>query len=333
MSLPARTGSTAGRVLGWLGWALVALLVVPAALLTIVRLAGGDSSLVARVVSFAPFAIPLYAVALAVIAAIGLRRRSWRVGLVAVPLVIGLALHLAWIAPLYVGTTPPAARGAKPLVVMNANMYFGKGDATTLVEAVRRHRVGLLVVEELTPELLERLQATGLLALLPHSAGEAGAEGHGTMVFSSAPITDVHPVPTSLDSWSMTVDGLHVLAVHPAFAAPRDTWPADQATVLRTVRAEHPDLLVGDLNATLDHAAVRSLEAAGLSDGAAQANAGWDPTWPANGLFAIAGLRPPPLVEIDHVMVGPRLVVRSFEDVGVRGTDHRAVVATVVRRG
>lgn len=329
MAPPARARSTAVLVVVWLVGGLLA---VPAMLLTTLRLAAGNQPLLAQVGSFAPFAIPLYAGALAVVGATWLRRRTWPAAVAVVALLAGLGLHLGWMAPLYVGTTPAAAAGATPLVVMNANMYLGRGDATTLVDAVRRHRVGLLVVEEVTPELLVRLEAAGLPDLLPHAAGETGPEGHGTMIFATTPITDVHPVPTQLDSWSLTVDGLHVLAVHPAFGAPAATWTQDQATVLRAVRAQHPDVLVGDLNATRDNSAFRSLEDAGLADGAAQANAGWDPTWPANGRFDIAGLRPPPLVEIDHVMVGRRLVVRSFEDLGVQGTDHRAVVATVVRR-
>jgi endonuclease/exonuclease/phosphatase family metal-dependent hydrolase len=322
------------RVLGIAVRVLVGVIAAPALLLTVTRFVAGSHHVLVRIVSFTPFAIPLYAAALVLLAGWllrGPRPRAWIA--LGVVLLAGLGLHLAWMAPLYLGSVPTAAPGTAPLVVMNANMDLGQGDATTLVEAVRRGRVGLLAVEEITPELKARLDAAGLQQLLPYSAGAVGQLGHGTMVFARDPITDVHPLATWLDSWSMQVGDLRVLAVHPAFSYPHDTtWARDQRTILSAVRTEHPDLVVGDMNATLDHAAIRALEGAGLADGAAQANAGWDPTWPANGLFAVAGLRLPPVVEIDHVMVGRRLGVRSFRDVMVQDTDHRAVVATVVHR-
>lgn len=314
--------------------ALAGLAGAPALLLTALRLTAGNNPVLAKMVAFAPYAIALYAVAATLLCATWLAagRRSWVAATTTLLLLGGAGLHLAWIAPLYVGTTPRAAPGSTPLVVMNANMDLGRGDATDVVDAVRRHGVALLVLEEVTPALLARLDAAGLPGVLPHAAGQPRDGGNGTMAFSTMPITDVHRIATGLDSWSMSVAGLRVLAVHPAFAWPTDTWPSDQATVLRAVRTLHPDLLVGDLNATLDHAAVRSLEHAGLADGAVQANAGWTPTWPANGLVDVAGVGLPPLVQIDHIMVGSRLGVRTFHAVAVRTSDHRGVIATVIRR-
>ena len=40
----------------------------------------------------------------------------------------------------------------------------------------------------------------------------------------------------------------------------------------------------------------------------------------------------PSLVQIDHVLVGPRMAAIDVHTVDLPGSDHRAVVATVARR-
>ena len=87
-----------------------------------------------------------------------------------------------------------------------------------------------------------------------------------------------------------------------------------------------PDLVVGDFNATADHAPMRALADAGYRDVGELANQGWQPTWPTRGVFDLLGL---PLAQIDHVLVGDRLAALDLGTVAVPGSDHRAVVATV----
>ncbi len=72
--------------------------------------------------------------------------------------------------------------------------------------------------------------------------------------------------------------------------------------------AEHdPDLVVGDFNATADHEPMRSLADAGYRDVGELANEGWQPTWPSGDAVELLGVSVPSLVQIDHVLVGPRL--------------------------
>ena len=70
--------------------------------------------------------------------------------------------------------------------------------------------------------------------------------------------------------------------------------------------AEEPgaDLVVGDLNATPDHAPMRAWRDAGYRDSLELVNAGWSPTWPSNGITPAPGVHPPTLIQIDHVLVG-----------------------------
>lgn len=81
--------------------------------------------------------------------------------------------------------------------------------------------------------------------------------------------------------------------------------------------------LLGDFNATLDHAELRRLLDTGYRDAAEVAGEGLSLTWPAG--------RPrlPPLVAIDHLLVDERLAVRRVRVIDVPGTDHRAVFASL----
>jgi hypothetical protein len=59
------------------------------------------------------------------------------------------------------------------------------------------------------------------------------------------------------------------------------------------------------------------------------ANDGWQPTWPAYGVIDVAGVELPRVVQIDHVLVGPRLAAIESRTLAIPGTDHRALVAEV----
>ena len=75
------------------------------------------------------------------------------------------------------------------------------------------------------------------------------------------------------------------------------------------------------------HAPLRRLVDDGYRDAVEESNSGWQPTWPANGLFV--GL-PGPLVQIDHVLTGPGLRAASARTLPVDGTDHRALLVEVL---
>jgi endonuclease/exonuclease/phosphatase (EEP) superfamily protein YafD len=109
-------------------------------------------------------------------------------------------------------------------------------------------------------------------------------------------------------------------------------WRADQGVVRHAARAaDGPTMVVGDLNATPDHVPMRVLAALGYDDGASQANAGWQPTWPVARRLPLLDLAVPALVAIDHVLVRDGLRVASIESVRVSGSDHRALLAVVTR--
>jgi endonuclease/exonuclease/phosphatase (EEP) superfamily protein YafD len=85
-------------------------------------------------------------------------------------------------------------------------------------------------------------------------------------------------------------------------------------------------VLLGDFNATLDHAPMRALLAAGLVDAHAELGRGWAPTWPVNG-------RLPPLIQLDHILHGRGLAAVSAGEHTIAGTDHRVVYAELAFLG
>src|SRR5262249_6004448 len=157
-------------------------------------------------------------------------------------------------------------------------------------------RTDLLVVQEVTPALLADMDRAGLGELLPYRAGSPGVAAGGTMAFARVALDDPVSISTSFGGWAFTIGDLRGLAVHPTYAVDAAGWAADHAAVATAVTTERPDLLVGDFNATMDHAPMRALEDRGYRDAAELANSGWEPTWPAEGRFDRVGLA---LAQID----------------------------------
>jgi len=315
------------------GAALVAALLAALALaLTLARLSGGGSTPVAILQAAAPLAVPAYAAALAVLGGLLLRPARTRPGrrplaVVAAVTLALLGLHLSWLAPRFTDDAPRPAAGAPSLRVMTVNLEYGQGSTADVVRHARDLGVDLLVVQEATPAAQAGLERAGIDDLLPHRSGQAAPGPRGTLVYSTAPLTAVEPLPTGLRSYALTTAGLRVLGVHPAYPL-SGRWAEEQQVVVDAVRAERPDLVVGDLNATLDHPSLRRLADLGLRDAAELSGAGLQPTWPTTGYL---GLPVPPSFAIDHVLVGEGLTVRSTRTLPVPGSDHRALVAEVAR--
>jgi endonuclease/exonuclease/phosphatase family metal-dependent hydrolase len=232
------------------------------------------------------------------------------------------------VAPLVLGSAPPAAENATTLTVMSSNLRLGHGSTADVVDAVAAHDVDLLVLQEVTPKALAGLEADGIEAVLPHRTGQALSGAHGTMAFSRTPITDGERVPAETDSWAFSTAGLRVIAVHPPYPLSVG-WATEQDALREAVERRAPDLVVGDFNAGLDHAPFRAILDAGLRDAAELTNAGWQPTWPTRGF---EGIPIPASVAIDHVLVGERLTALTTTTVAVGRSDHLALVAEVAER-
>lgn len=251
-------------------------------------------------------------------------QRGWVTG-GAVLALAGLVLHLGLLAPSYLGAH---AEGEPNLTVMTLNLHLGRADAGEAVELARSREVDVLVLEEVTPGERDRLRSAGLDTLLPNVAGEPSAGAAGTMVFSSYGLTDAQRLPVRNGAWQVRVQAtkpFELFAVHTSqpLNYPAE-WDKDWRAIQRAVReTDGPRLVAGDFNATLDHEPVRDLLGDGFSDAAREANAGWQPTWP--------DLPGQSLITIDHLLFTKGFGAVATQTAAVSGTDHRAVVAELVR--
>lgn len=302
---------------------LAVLLLLGVGTVMLLRLLGIERDVLAYVVSLVPWLLPVTAAAL-VLALVS--RTRWTIATASVLLVV----QAWWLLPLLTSQTP---RGDRPLVIASSNIRFGDGSADELVALVRDHDVDVLVVLELTPEAMRRLERAGLDTLLPQRFAEPAPGVQGTGIWSRLPLSATGEEPgffsRTLRAY-VTVDpgsgtGVNLIAAHPVAPGVEDNsvWRDEHARLLDIVESG-PDAtaLVGDLNATRDHAVVRRYEAQGYIDAADQAGAGFVPTFPV-------GRSIPPVVAIDHVLMrSTTYIADTFEAVDITDTDHRAIVAT-----
>jgi endonuclease/exonuclease/phosphatase family metal-dependent hydrolase len=305
----------------WPGLVLI-VVVVP----TLVRLIGDHGRVpLVGLAALAPYSAALVVAALALL--VWLRR--WRLVVLAA---LAAAVNLVWLAPLWTADPPPSA--GSPLTVMTANLALGEADPAALVNAVRTHRVDVLAVEELTDAEVGRLRRAGLEETLGYHqlSPQPGASGSG--LWSRRPLSRL----ASWDSFfampaaSVEVGGrwvvLHVVHAFPTLLSGSQGFRSDYAVLTRRVGnldPASPAVILGDFNASLDHAELRTLMGDRFRDAPEIAGAGLLRTWsPSRHL--------PPLLHLDHVLVDRHFGVRDVTVVDIPGSDHRAVVAELVLR-
>jgi endonuclease/exonuclease/phosphatase family metal-dependent hydrolase len=289
---------------------------VAVAALAIVRATGLDSGTVfALVVVGVPYAAVVTVVVGVVLA---VARARWSSAIA----VLLLVLQVVWLAPRFVDDGVEVPVGAARLRVATINAHVGGVDARALVDLVRDQRVDVLAVEELPPEAIPALDDAGLRELLPHR--ELRPQDDSSL-YSRLPFTTSGPLAAAT-TWPQTtgtiaVDGraVEVVAVHTYYpAGDAELWTRD-LTALKATAGEN-SVVLGDFNATLDHAPMRELLSAGLVDSHAELGSGWAPTWPADGVL-------PPVVQLDHVLHGHGLAAVSTSEHTLPGSDHRLVFA------
>jgi endonuclease/exonuclease/phosphatase (EEP) superfamily protein YafD len=226
-----------------------------------------------------------------------------------------------------------AGAGSGPhLRVLTVNMRVGGADPAAVVDLVRRHEVDLLALQEYTPEARDALESAGLGRLLPQAARYPRPGVIGSALYARVPLRDdglrVHRASNFGQARAvLAAPGAAPVAVesaHPCAPAGRYAdacWAADQADQ-PTAGDGKPRLLLGDFNATLDHAPLRALVATGYRDAADATGEGLTPTWPYDKVF--------PRITIDHVLCGHGIGVTGYAVYPVPNTDHRAVFADLV---
>ncbi|MFJ6517629.1 endonuclease/exonuclease/phosphatase family protein [Streptomyces filamentosus] len=304
-----------------LAWAAGLLLVVPAAVAGCRALGTDGVTPFPQLLSFLPW--------LTVPAGLGL-------------LLAGAARHrvLAFLAATVLTATAWASLPYTPLLavthgaplarirVVAANVEFGQATGS-LIALARRERPQLLYVSECDPACGRALTAA-LSGLLPHRVSVDAEGSAGSVLLSAFPLRDRSVVPSTMGMPGATADiagrAVRLQLAHPMPPLPGQVrlWRDELGRLRDAVAARPPDevpLVAGDFNASQDHAAFRSVVAAGpLLDAARTTDSSRAPTWPMEGPL-------PPYVQIDHVLTGPDLTATAVRFPPLPGSDHRAVLA------
>lgn len=236
----------------------------------------------------------------------------------------------------------PAQASATTLRVMTCNVYKGRADPERIVELVRSEGVQVLALQETTRDFVSELERTGLGELLPYSSRASSDGVYGNGIWSALPISDaqsdaVGSSASAMPSGTVTLGAddsgagarICLVSVHTCAPVPGywDLWKRsveeigsvrDRAAVDTATRY----VLMGDFNATYDHAPFREMLGGTLRDAAREVGR-LTLTWPADRGPV------PALSGIDHVVMGPGVGAQDIEVAPVAGTDHRALLATL----
>ncbi|HWA53384.1 MAG TPA: endonuclease/exonuclease/phosphatase family protein [Solirubrobacterales bacterium] len=316
MSGPARAG--AARY--WWLWVPV----LPLAAWALIRTCGWErGSAMVAILAFTPYA----AVAALLTAGVALALRNWVAAAVAT---LATAAFLAAVLPRAIGSETTAPEGRRTLTVLSANIHHGTADPAALVDLVRRLHPQLLSIQELTPSFAAALRTDGIGRLLPYGIVATRPDWGGRGVYSTLPLRPLSRVTvstTDLPRLGVALPGggtIRLIDVHPhtPVSGPEARWRVALER-LPSAGSGAPWLLVGDFNATLDHAALRAVIERGYRDAGEASGEGLEATWPANRSY-------PPLITIDHVLADRRLGIADYGVADLPGSDHRAIHATIV---
>jgi endonuclease/exonuclease/phosphatase (EEP) superfamily protein YafD len=216
------------------------------------------------------------------------------------------------------------------LRVMSVDGAQGAASAKDIVQTARTYSVDIVVVTELTSELAHQLTVAGLNSLAPARWVSVPTSGsNGTGVWSGQPIDGLKPITElsrpgvdgAIEAGSSKL-GITVVQLNGEPLHRAASWHSDLSKLAKRPATTKPGLIVGDLNATPWTPAFRTLTKADWRDAADVVGQGLRPTWPS--------WSPLPIAPLDHVMVSSGLGVTSAETTNIAGSDHRALIVTLV---
>ncbi len=245
--------------------------------------------------------------------------------------VVGLA-GLASVAGRLRRRAAPATPVGEALTVLAANVLVGRADAGALAALIVRERPDIVVLPEAGPDfrdkLVPMLGETGYRSWTSTAPGTS--DGRGVTVLASERAGDVAVVADQemrlrhLEVSGGLLGGRRLFAVHTSAPVHRRliaAWCREMEAIRGWTHGPVAPLVVGDLNATLDHSRLRAA-LGGCRSAADGTGRGLVATFPAATPRWFG-------IQIDHVLVPRDAVTGRFEVHDLPGTDHRAVLATV----
>lgn len=230
------------------------------------------------------------------------------------------------------------------VTVMTLNGRYGRADASSIVHAVEQNHVDVLCMQEVTEDLVKRLDQDGLTARLPYSQlGESGENDNGgfNAIWTRQAPVESHPASLPIASSNVPTATIFVGNQPVLFASAHpmspgrggQAWQQSLSSLGAFGRLNNPllanrtqvtsQVVMGDLNSNLHHTALRDVLKAGLTDSGYQLHKGMNLSFPASWpLF-------PALIEIDHVLYAGGIHATSLKTVATPHTDHKALIGTL----
>jgi hypothetical protein len=214
------------------------------------------------------------------------------------------------------------------LRVMSVDGARGRASAEDITRTTRIYAVDIVVVTELTSELAHELTVAGLSKLAPARWVNVPGDGHGTGLWARPEVNDLTPIDglsrPGVDGAIVAGPGSIAMSVVHLAGEPLNPGPAWRSDLARLAERERPGLsfIVGDLNAGPWQPAFRKLTSSTWRDASNVVGQGLRPTWPT--------WSPLPIAPVDHLLVGPGLGVADADTTTIGGSNHRALIVTLI---
>ncbi|HYH32768.1 MAG TPA: endonuclease/exonuclease/phosphatase family protein [Pseudonocardia sp.] len=227
---------------------------------------------------------------------------------------------------------PAAAPGADDVTVLSANVLHGRADTGALAALVAGERPDFVVLPEgggdFRDKLMPLLDGLGYRSWV--ASGGAARDGDDVVLLAGEHAGEVRVRPATgmrlphLEASGGLLGARTLHAVHttaPMSGRGTAWWHDELALIARWCAGPVAPLVVGDLNATLDHPALTA--ALGACRSAVEdTGRGLVGTFPAGAPRWLG-------IQIDHVLVPADAATTRFEVLDLAGSDHRAVLARV----
>lgn len=305
--------------------ALIAWLCVTASgLLMLTQAAGWDGN--GRMASLQ--ALTPYVIA-ALIPVCGLAMWLERDRLAATTATIGLSGLLLAVPFAFPPSQAKPADDAVGLHAASINLLFRNQQVDEVADDLIERDLDVIVFIEYTLDHEAVMEAHPLAERFPYRIDFNDPKARGIAMWSRYPFVNPERRGTTSFGINVNIEGpdgeIRVMGVHP----PTPVWNFDQwrdSLELigdRALNNGPPTLIIGDLNASYWNPVFRRLLNRGFIDAHLAVGNRLGRSWPTDEFG-------PPLVQIDHALLGEGLVATSIVDFDVPGSDHRGFVVTVV---
>lgn len=219
--------------------------------------------------------------------------------------------------------------------VMTCNVYKGAADPQAIVDTVRDQHVEVLALQEATPQFVQRLEQAGIADYLPYAVSASSGSGYGNGLWSAQPLrqpadAEFASSASNMPAGTIRFDNgalpVRFVSVHTTSPTPQswDLWRKSLTEMQQlTKRTGTQYVLMGDFNATYDHAVFRNLLGTRFQDAARASGHGLVFSWPVDKPWL------PAFSGIDHIVTERGVVAGQVSAVRIGGSDHRALLATL----